>query len=80
MRDRFSLLDGLDDVMAHIAASQRFMPGVTLTRVGDVRHCQGTVLADWTAAGADGQPRGRGTNVFTFAPDGRIASVTGFWG
>jgi hypothetical protein len=33
---------------------------------------------DWTAA-ADGEPRGKGTNVFHFDADGRIDSVTGFW-
>jgi len=55
------------------------MPGLRITRDGTPRHCQGTVLVDWTAAGPDGQPRGRGTNVFTLAPDGRIEAVTGFW-
>jgi len=44
-----------------------------------VRHCQGTVLADWIASGADGAERGRGTNVFTLDPDGRIAGVVGLW-
>ena len=52
---------------------------VAIARDGDVRHCQGTVLADWTAATVDGQPRGRGTNVFTFGANGHIAAVTGFW-
>jgi hypothetical protein len=37
------------------------------------------VLADWAAVGPDGAERGRGTNVFTFGPDGRIAAVTGIW-
>lgn len=78
-RDRFSLLDGLTDVLPHITAAQRFMPGMTLRRDGDVRHCQGTVLADWTAVGADGQPRGRGTNVFAIGGDGKFTAVTGFW-
>src|ERR1700686_5625016 len=41
-RDRFSLLDGLPDLTAHIGAAQRFMPGIGLRRKGDVRHCQGT--------------------------------------
>ena len=45
-----------------------------------MRHCQGTVLADWVARGADGQERGRGTNVFVFGPAGDIRSVAGFWG
>jgi uncharacterized protein YndB with AHSA1/START domain len=77
--DRFSMLEGTADVMAHIAASQRFMPGFRLARRGEIRHCQGTVLADWTARGADGQERGNGTNVFTLGADGRIAAATGFW-
>src|SRR6185436_2683682 len=79
MRDRFSSVEGLDELMPHIGAAQRFMPGMRLTRSGDARHCQGTVLADWTAAGPDGQPRGRGTNVFVLGADGLIESVTGFW-
>jgi uncharacterized protein YndB with AHSA1/START domain len=78
-RDRFSSLDGLADLLPHIAAAIRFMPGMRLQRTGAIRHCQGTVLADWTAIGGDGQQRGRGTNVFVFGFDGRINSVVGFW-
>lgn len=76
-QDRFSLLDGVADLSAHIGAAQRFMPGIGLRRKGDVRQCQGTVLADWIAAGADGKERMSGTSVFVFRPDGRIGSVTG---
>lgn len=79
MRDRFSCVEGADELTTHIGAAHRFMPGLRITRDGTPRHCQGTVLVDWTAAGPDGQPRGRGTNVFTLAPDGRIEAVTGFW-
>ncbi len=50
-RDRFSLIDGMDDLRPHLAAVHRFMPGMRLERDGDVRHCQGTVLADWIARG-----------------------------
>jgi uncharacterized protein YndB with AHSA1/START domain len=77
-RDRYSLLGGIEDLSAHIAASHRFMAGISLRRKGDVRHCQGTVLAEWVAAGSDGKERMSGTSVFTFRPDGRIDSVTGF--
>jgi uncharacterized protein YndB with AHSA1/START domain len=80
MRDRFSCIEGVGELMPHITAAQHFMPGMRLHRNGDARHCQGTVLADWTAAGPDGAPRGKGTNVFALGPDGRIESVTGFWG
>jgi uncharacterized protein YndB with AHSA1/START domain len=78
-RDRFSLLDGIADVLPHIAASQRFMPNVRLRRTGDVRHCQGVLLADWIASASDGTERGTGTNVFTLGADNLILDVTGFW-
>jgi uncharacterized protein YndB with AHSA1/START domain len=78
--DAFSCTAGIEDLVAHLAAAQLHMPGVALERSGDVRHCQGTALADWVAKGPDGAPRGRGTNVVELAPDGRIARVVGFWG
>jgi hypothetical protein len=77
-RDRYSLLHGLPDLMAHIAAAQRFMPGIGLQRKGLVRHCQGAVLADWIAVGSDGQERMSGTSVFLFKPDGKLDTVIGF--
>jgi uncharacterized protein YndB with AHSA1/START domain len=78
-RDRFSMLDGMTDLTAHIGAYLRFMPGIRFERRGEIRHCQGMVLADWVASGSDGQPRGSGTNVFALGADRRIESVTGFW-
>ena len=80
MHDRFSCIDGADELTLQIGASQKFMPGFRLTRSGDPRHCQGVVLADWTATGPDGQVRAKGTNVFTLGAEGLIESVTGFWG
>jgi uncharacterized protein YndB with AHSA1/START domain len=78
-RDRFSLIDGVSDLRPHLAAVHKFMPGMRLEREGDIRHCQGTVLADWVARAADGSERGRGTNVFAISHHGRIEEVTGFW-
>ena len=78
-RDRFSLVAGIDDLAAHIAAAQRFMPGLRLARTGDVRHCQGTVLADWNAVDPGGAVKGSGTNVFTMNAERFIVSSTGFW-
>jgi uncharacterized protein YndB with AHSA1/START domain len=77
-RDRFSLLDGLADLTAHTGASQRFMPGIRMERKGGIRHCQGTVLADWIAVDRDLKERMSGTSVFVFCADGKIDSVTGF--
>ena len=77
-RDRFSLLDGIADLTAHIGASLRFMPGIGLHRKGNVRHCQGSVLADRVAKDSTGAERMTGSSVFVLSPDGRIGSVTGF--
>jgi uncharacterized protein YndB with AHSA1/START domain len=78
-RDRFSAIEGVSELMPHIAASQRFMPGVELRRKGAVRHCQGLVLVDWVAVGGGGQEMTSGTNLFAFEPEGLITAVTGFW-
>jgi uncharacterized protein YndB with AHSA1/START domain len=79
MHDRFSAVEGIEEISQHLAAAQRFMPGVGLQRHGPVRHSGGMLLVEWTSSSADGTQRGRGTNVFTLAADGRIESVTGFW-
>jgi uncharacterized protein YndB with AHSA1/START domain len=79
-RDPYSCTDGLDDLNAHVAAAQRFMPGVVLERQGEARQCQGVAVVDWTVKGPDGTSRGKGSNVFDLASDGRIARVTGIWG
>lgn len=75
-RDRYSSLEGIADLSAHIGAALRFMPGMRLERRGNVRQCQGTVLADWVALASDGKERMSGTSVFDFNPDARIDSVT----
>lgn len=77
-RDRFSAIEGKDELLAHLAAAQRFMPGLRMERIGTVRHCQGTAIADWVTRTQDGAERSRGTNVFVFS-NRRVASVTGFW-
>jgi len=76
-RDRYSMLEGYEDLRTHIGAARRFMPGLTMQRRGATRHCQGTVLAEWAAVGADGAEKMSGTNVFVFGPDGKMQSVTG---
>ncbi|HEY4305171.1 MAG TPA: SRPBCC family protein [Gemmatimonadaceae bacterium] len=76
-RDQYSALAGIEDLVAHGGATQRFMPNVRLERMGDVRHCQGMVLADWKAM-TNGAAVSEGTNFFVLAPNGRIEWVTGF--
>jgi uncharacterized protein YndB with AHSA1/START domain len=78
--DDFSVLAGLDDLDAQIAAVHRFMPGMTIARVGEPLHCQGSGLIRWEARDAQGNVKFSGLNAVQFAPDGRIARATGFWG
>jgi uncharacterized protein YndB with AHSA1/START domain len=78
-RDRFSLVEGRADLDPHLAAVHVFMPGHRIERAGELRQCQGTGLADWIMRGPDGAEKGRGTNVFGFDADGRIADVVGIW-
>ncbi|MBZ5556029.1 MAG: SRPBCC domain-containing protein [Acidobacteriia bacterium] len=78
-RDRFSRIDNVNELNDQIGGALRFMPGMRMERRGDVRHCQGTVLAEWVALTKDNQERGRGTNVCSFGPTGKIESVIGFW-
>jgi len=77
-RDRFSLIAGIDDLVANIAAVKRFMPGVHLNRTGSVRRCQEAALANWQATSSSG-PAGTGTNLFLFSSSGQLETVIGFW-
>jgi len=75
-RDQWSCVQGIDDLVPHIGAAQRFMPGISVSRAGTVRHCQGTVLVDWSMQ-TGGVEIALGTNVFELMPDGLIRSGTG---
>jgi len=74
-RDRYSTLHGLTEVSTHAGAAQRFMPGITLRRDGEIRQCQGMILSGWIAEGKEGFS---GNSVFVMTPDGRIKSATSF--
>ncbi len=78
--DDYGVLAGHDDLDAQIGATKLYMPGMTIVRSGDAALSHGRALVRWEARDAGGAPIGRGVNLFTFAPDGRIADVVGFWG
>jgi uncharacterized protein YndB with AHSA1/START domain len=78
-RDQYGFTRGVEDLVGHTAAVQKFMPGTRIERAGGIRLCQGRALSDWLVIGADGAQRGRGTNAFVFGQEGRIVAVTGFW-
>ncbi|MFN7976385.1 MAG: SRPBCC family protein [Acidobacteriota bacterium] len=77
--DGFGCVRGQDELEGHIAAARMHRPGMTLSRAGDPRQCQGTAVCDWLAAGPDGATAARGTNVLDLAPDGRLARIVGLW-
>jgi uncharacterized protein YndB with AHSA1/START domain len=77
-RDRYSCVDGVSELLPQVGAMHRFMPGFTMTRRGDVRHRQGSVLVDWVQAGQGGTPAGEGVAVIEFGPDSRVGRVTMF--
>jgi uncharacterized protein YndB with AHSA1/START domain len=78
-RDAFGALSGRAELEEHLALVPVYMPGMTLKRVGEPRQCQGSGVVDFVAEGPDGSAKARGSNVFTLAPDGRLARVTGLW-
>ena len=77
--DDYGLLAGREDVSGQIAATRVYMPGLTLRRTGDPALSHGHALVRWEAVDESGAQRGSGANVFTFAPNGKIESVIGFW-
>jgi uncharacterized protein YndB with AHSA1/START domain len=77
--DPFSALAGYEDLESHIAAAQHFMPGSRSVRAGEPLVSHGDALVRWEIRNADGQVAGKGLNAVTFAPDGRLLRVTGFW-
>jgi uncharacterized protein YndB with AHSA1/START domain len=77
-RDRYSLLDSVADLSAHAGAAQRFMPGIGLRRRGEIRQCQGMILAEWVSTSSDGKEVMSGSSVFQLGADAHIQSATSF--
>jgi len=76
-RDPHACVSGFEELISHVAACQRFMPGIRLESRGAVRHAHGTALVEWAAVTPDGTAAMTGTNVVRFAPDGMISEVIG---
>jgi uncharacterized protein YndB with AHSA1/START domain len=76
-RDAHGDVYGLDELVNHVGAVLRFMPGIKLEMRGTVRRSHDVALADWAAVAPDGRAALSGTNVFRFAADGRICDVIG---
>ena len=66
---------GLDELVEHVTAVRRFMPGVRLEPRGVPRRSHDVAIADWAIVDPAGAVRQTGSNVVRFASDGRIADV-----
>ena len=78
-RDAYGCLEGVGDLNANLSAVQKFMPGMKLERVGELRQCQGSALGRWKVEGPGGALRAQGASFYDFSPDGRISKIVGFW-
>jgi uncharacterized protein YndB with AHSA1/START domain len=77
-RSGWGITSGRDELLAHVRAARRHMAGVRRERVGEPRHVQGCVLAEWRGLKPDQSVAMRGTNMFELGPDGRIANGVDF--
>ena len=78
--DDYGVLLGHEDLDAQIGATKIYMPGLRLRRAGEPAPSHANALVRWEVLDPNGNVTGKGTNAFTFGPDGRIARVIGFWG
>jgi uncharacterized protein YndB with AHSA1/START domain len=69
---------GREELSSHIASSRRHMQGVTFEQGGAHEQVQEHVRFPWRVMRQDGVQIASGENVFTLAPDGRIATLVGF--
>jgi hypothetical protein len=71
--------EGHENIDAMIATAQRSFPGYRIRLVSKVETHNGFVRFSWAAGGTEQAPLYlAGTDFVVVAPDGRIASVTGF--
>jgi hypothetical protein len=77
--DQFASLSGRPSLCAWIGTAQKMSPGLSLALSGEPQFCQGTVLFRWDMKAGD-QIVGAGVNVGEVDLEGRITSLTGFWG
>jgi len=79
-RDAYGYVPGLDGLNTFIGNAQKFMPGLVLARSGAVRHAHGQICYQWTMTGPDGKVMANGISAGECSPEGKIRSLTGFWG
>ena len=76
-RDAMGFTTGIDDLIGHISAALRFMPGVRLEAVGTPRRVHEVAVFDWRMMGPEDAVLAEGIDIARLAPDGRFREVVG---
>lgn len=71
---------GIEELVSLIGQFQGQMPGATLVRVTGIDEHHGRLRFGWAMKGPDGGTRIEGIDVGELGEDGRIKSITGFFG
>ena len=78
--DPMSDAPGRDALVALIAQFHQQMPGATITATSGIDEHHGRLRFAWKMTGPDGATRMEGIDVGQLAEDGRLQSITGFFG
>ena len=70
---------GRDGLEATIAGFHAQMPGASIVLNGPIDEHHGRIRFPWALKAADGSIPIKGIDVGQLAPDGRLASILGFW-
>ncbi|HSM37308.1 MAG TPA: SRPBCC domain-containing protein [Longimicrobiales bacterium] len=76
-RDAMGYTTGVDDLIGHISAALRFMPGVRLEARGEPARTHEVAVFGWRMVGPEGAELAVGDNVARLAGDGRFREVVG---
>jgi hypothetical protein len=77
--DPVSDVAGRDGLEATIAGFQAQMPGAGIVINGAIDEHHNRLRFPWALKAADGSTPIKGIDVGQLAPDGRLASILGFW-
>lgn len=78
--DPGALVTGRESLIAHIGGFQAGRPGHRIDLTSGVDEHDGRFRFSWALRGPDGQTVTEGIDFGVLAEDGRIASITGFFG
>jgi uncharacterized protein YndB with AHSA1/START domain len=76
-RDAIGYTTGIDDLVEHISAALRFMPGVRLETRGGPSRTHEVAMCGWGVVGPEGAVLASGDNEVRLGPDGRFREVVG---